>query len=101
MKLFLVEVTANIPVMANDYRESMAIAEDNFEKIEKYDFSFFSSSEILDVKNIPEGWIDSVPFQKQSDNYLTCREVIKQIVELNRLKNIKEEQDKLQLKFKI
>ena len=100
-KIFLVEVAALIPVLANDSREASQIVDDNFNDIERYDFSFYSSMEIKDRKRIPSEWMSEVPFQRISNIKLSCKEIFDMSDEFQRLKMIKEEKDKPQLKFNI
>lgn len=111
LKLFMVDVETNAVVLAKDAKSAEEYVKSG--EIPDYDLihdAYYNAREIKDLKHLDEYWADELPHvdrslrmdkQYEEETDLTCREFMEKFQEEIEKKRIKEEQDKLQLKFNI
>jgi hypothetical protein len=101
-KLFKACVKNLIYVMAEDQKEAKEIARINITYEDGCSFYVGVEEVVPSPPYIDDSWKDAVPYGSDtycSDNYKTCSEIIKEIIEKEELRKIREEIDKKQLKF--
>jgi hypothetical protein len=95
-KLFIVDFSCQVVVMAKDWCSAQNEAS-YLEMSDILEDSEFEAWEATELKDLPKGWTESIPFNSQDDR--KCGDVLKELIEKREKKEKFEKADKLQNKF--